>query len=321
MGEEVRGSTCFVISMKYNQEERHPFRMRFWDLIQVVMLWIMVHVTALKKSVKSQTKLLTFIDLAGHKKYFQTTITGLTSHLPNYIMLVVGPGSVKKTKECLGIITALELPFFIVISKADSVSPKALQAIVDALSSLLTSVGIKKIPFFVKSQDDYITAASNMSAVEISIKERMVGGHVYRGLITEDMILKVGPFQDGSFAPVKVTSIKRSHAGCRLLTTERNGPIRSKKLRLNHVNTFRQKCICYRIPWSYTKDSGGTVHIDNVRQTAIVVGLQNNNNANDDCILALWRFMRNPEFIQVGSRILFVEGSMKVIGFNYFANL
>lgn len=39
------------------------------------------------------SKLLTFIDLAGHKKYMKTTIFGLTAHCPDFAMLVVGANS------------------------------------------------------------------------------------------------------------------------------------------------------------------------------------------------------------------------------------
>ena len=42
-------------------------------------------------------------------------------------------------------------------------------------------------------------------------------GLVTRGIITEGMRLKVGPFEDGSFRVVTVTSIKRNRAPCRLV--------------------------------------------------------------------------------------------------------
>jgi GTPase len=37
---------------------------------------------------ESATKLITFIDLAGHEKYLRTTISGLTGYAPHYAMLV-----------------------------------------------------------------------------------------------------------------------------------------------------------------------------------------------------------------------------------------
>ena len=39
------------------------------------------------------SKLITFMDLAGHQKYMKTTIFGLTAHCPDFAMLVVGANS------------------------------------------------------------------------------------------------------------------------------------------------------------------------------------------------------------------------------------
>lgn len=37
----------------------------------------------------NSTKLVTFLDLAGHKKYLRTTIQGISGYYPHYAMLVV----------------------------------------------------------------------------------------------------------------------------------------------------------------------------------------------------------------------------------------
>ena len=39
---------------------------------------------------RSSTKVITFIDLAGHEKYLKTTIFGMTGHAPDFCMLMVG---------------------------------------------------------------------------------------------------------------------------------------------------------------------------------------------------------------------------------------
>lgn len=38
---------------------------------------------------EESTKLVTFLDLAGHKKYIRTTIKGLSGYSPHHAMLVV----------------------------------------------------------------------------------------------------------------------------------------------------------------------------------------------------------------------------------------
>ena len=84
---------------------------------------------------ENATKLITFLDLAGHQKYLRTTIRGLTGYSPHYVMLVVSAGSgvAKMTQEHLGVAVALEVPFFVMVTKVD-VTPKAkLQATLDSL--------------------------------------------------------------------------------------------------------------------------------------------------------------------------------------------
>tara|TARA_B110000261_G_C13076245_1_gene354135 strand:- start:60 stop:1280 length:1221 start_codon:yes stop_codon:yes gene_type:complete len=77
----------------------------------------------------SEEKYITFIDLAGHEKYFKTTIQGLNGGLADYAILVVGAnmGVLKMTKEHLGIIKALKIPFFVVITKLDICPENVLQ--------------------------------------------------------------------------------------------------------------------------------------------------------------------------------------------------
>ena len=66
-------------------------------------------------------KYITFIDLAGHEKYFKTTIHGINGGLADFAILLVGAnmGVLKMTKEHLGIIKALKIPFCVVFTKID----------------------------------------------------------------------------------------------------------------------------------------------------------------------------------------------------------
>ena len=66
-------------------------------------------------------KYITFIDLAGHEKYFKTTIHGINGGLADFAILLVGAnmGVLKMTKEHLGIIKALKIPFCVVLTKID----------------------------------------------------------------------------------------------------------------------------------------------------------------------------------------------------------
>ena len=39
---------------------------------------------------RASTKVITFIDLAGHERYLKTTVFGMTGHVPDFCMMMVG---------------------------------------------------------------------------------------------------------------------------------------------------------------------------------------------------------------------------------------
>ncbi|XP_012057309.1 PREDICTED: GTP-binding protein 2 [Atta cephalotes] len=65
------------------------------------------------------SKVVTFIDLAGHRKYLRTTVLGLTGYSPHHVMLVVAPPLNEASQEHMALCLALKLPFFIVVNKID----------------------------------------------------------------------------------------------------------------------------------------------------------------------------------------------------------
>lgn len=112
------------------------------------------------------SKLVTFMDLAGHRKYMKTTVQALTGYSPHHAMLVVGSGGniSNMTSEHLAIVRALDMPFFIVVTKIDLTEPTYT---IFELKEILTSIGCRKVPFFVATEDDALTAGSRQSNDQI----------------------------------------------------------------------------------------------------------------------------------------------------------
>ncbi len=102
------------------------------------------------------SKVITFIDLAGHEKYLKTTVFGMTGHMPDFCMLMVrvgvpqvyvlrgfkfyefcfffclakvgsNAGIIGMTKEHLGLALALNVPVFVVVTKIDMCPANILQ--------------------------------------------------------------------------------------------------------------------------------------------------------------------------------------------------
>ena len=83
----------------------------------------------------------------------RTTLSGLTGYSPHYVMLVISAnaGIVPMTQEHLGYAIALEVPFFIIMTKVDITPKVKLQQTLDGLSKFLSNVGSKKVIFYFKS--------------------------------------------------------------------------------------------------------------------------------------------------------------------------
>jgi len=75
--------------------------------------------------VKQSSKIVTFVDLAGHEKYSKTTVGGICGITPDYAMVVISAidGVNHMTKQHLFLCLSQEIPFFIVLTKID-VCPK-----------------------------------------------------------------------------------------------------------------------------------------------------------------------------------------------------
>jgi GTPase len=116
------------------------------------------------------SKMIHFIDLAGHRKYFGTTMYGMTGHHPDYAMLIVGSnmGIIGTTKEHLGVSLALQIPVFVVITKVDMCPENVLKETITQLKSILKSRGCRKIPFLVHNEDDMIVCARNFVSERIT---------------------------------------------------------------------------------------------------------------------------------------------------------
>jgi GTPase len=111
-------------------------------------------------------KTVSFYDLAGHEKYLRTTIFGLTGLNASYAMLIVAAnqGVLQMTKEHIGLVIALKIPFFVIITKTDMTPSERTRRTIDELKKVLKIPGVSKVPFSVKTIDDVILSAQNIKA-------------------------------------------------------------------------------------------------------------------------------------------------------------
>ena len=117
------------------------------------------------KDIASQSDhVITFLDLCGHEKYLKTTMYGVSALMPHYAIILIGTnmGVQRMTKEHLGIVVSLGIPFFIVFTKIDIAPKEVKEKTINHFVTLLKS-GLKKNVFNVKNSGDAAFAAQNIS--------------------------------------------------------------------------------------------------------------------------------------------------------------
>jgi GTPase len=122
-----------------------------------------------QKVCANSSKIITFVDLAGHEKYLKTTVFGMTGHLPDFCMLIVGSnqGVVGMSKEHLGLALALNVPVFVVVTKIDMCPKNVLDSTLKTLHKILKSPACRKMPFHVKNDNDVVMAGHTFSSERI----------------------------------------------------------------------------------------------------------------------------------------------------------
>ena len=111
----------------------------------------------------ASSKVVTFLDLAGHEKYLKTTVFGMTGCSPDFVMLMIGAnaGIIGMTKEHLGLALALQVPVFIVVTKIDMCPANVLETTIAQLNKILKSSGCRKIPMFINSPGDVLISSAS----------------------------------------------------------------------------------------------------------------------------------------------------------------
>jgi len=107
---------------------------------------------------KHSAKKITFIDLCGHERYLKTTCHGLTGYYPHYGMVLVegnkarglaeatgGTASKNMTKQHLGIVISLNIPFFFVVTKVDIADEEILERNIESIKAALRRVKMDQV--------------------------------------------------------------------------------------------------------------------------------------------------------------------------------
>ncbi|KAH0616890.1 hypothetical protein JD844_028343 [Phrynosoma platyrhinos] len=301
------------------------------------------------KICEKSTKVITFIDLAGHEKYLKTTVFGMTGHLPDFCMLMVGSnaGIVGMTKEHLGLALALNVPVFVVVTKIDMCPANILQETLKLLQRLLKSPGCRKIPVLVQSKDDVIISNVtgenlellkmflNLLSPRTSYREEepaefqiddtysvpgvgtVVSGTTLRGLIKLNDTLLLGPDPLGNFLPIAVKSIHRKRMPVKEIkrSSIRKGMVMvSPRLNPQASWEFEAEILVLHHPTTISPRYQAMVHCGSIRQTATILSMDKDCLRTGDKATVHFRFIKTPEYLHIDQRLVFREGRTKAVG-------
>lgn len=116
----------------------------------------LLKVSDIKSEDGLQEKIISFIDLAGHEKYLKTTVYGVTGLFPDYGIVVIGAntGITRLTREHIGILFYLKIPFVVCITKIDIAPKHVYQLLCNRIKNFLSKNTIGKITYFISDSEN-----------------------------------------------------------------------------------------------------------------------------------------------------------------------
>ncbi|KRT79538.1 hypothetical protein AMK59_7662 [Oryctes borbonicus] len=330
------------------------------------------------KICEKSSKVITFIDLAGHEKYLKTTVFGMTGHAPDFGMLMIGAnaGIIGMTKEHLGLALALSVPVFVVVTKIDMCPSNVLQDNLKMLVRILKSPGCRKVPVMVKTTDDVVLSATNfvserlcpifqvsnvngenlgllktflnLLTTRMEYKENepaefqiddtysvpgvgtVVSGTTLKGVIKLNDTLMLGPDPLGHFQPIAVKSIHRKRMAVREVRAGQTASFALKKIKRSQIRKgmvmvsptlnpqacweFEGEILVLHHPTTISSRYQAMVHCGSIRQTASIISMSQECLRTGDKALIHFRFIKYPEYMVPGQRMVFREGRTKAVG-------
>ena len=120
----------------------------------------------------NNNKVVSLIDLAGHEKYLKTTVSGITGMFPDRGIVVIGAntGITKLTREHIGLLLCVRIPFMVVITKIDMAPEQIYLDLQITLKKLLQRNAPDKTLFFINNDtltNDYINIIDNQNIVPV----------------------------------------------------------------------------------------------------------------------------------------------------------
>jgi GTPase len=123
-------------------------------------------------------KTISFMDLAGHEKYFRNTIAGVSRGMADYALIVVNAnqGLNHMTMKHLQLSFLCGISAIVVVTKLDTCPTHVLRNTRNAIREALRTAEVDKRPFAVKNKHDVETVRHTMHSLAPTIETSCVTG-------------------------------------------------------------------------------------------------------------------------------------------------
>lgn len=126
------------------------------------------------KTIKLDGRDITFVDICGHEKYLKTTLYGMVGHFPDYGIVVISAnrGITKITKEHIGVLLYLRIPFIVLITRVDMTPEPVYKSTIEILEKLLGMH--KRKTEFINDLKDINLSSDKLIEKENSIENNVI---------------------------------------------------------------------------------------------------------------------------------------------------
>eukprot|EP00056_Hartaetosiga_gracilis_P013956 m.236528 g.236528 ORF g.236528 m.236528 type:complete len:301 (-) comp13922_c0_seq9:8771-9673(-) len=158
----------------------------------------------------------------------------------------------------------------------------------------------------------------------------VVSGYMRQGVVRPNDTLLLGPDALGKFRPTVVKGIHRRRLPIEEVRAGQTASFALKKVKRAQIRKgmvlvarelepkptweFEGEILVLHHPTTITTKYQAMVHCGSVRQTATIVKMDKEHIRTGDKATASFRFIRNPEYLHIGQKIVFREGRTKAIG-------
>lgn len=158
----------------------------------------------------------------------------------------------------------------------------------------------------------------------------VVSGTVLRGLIKLNDSLLLGPDALGHFQTIAVRSIHRKRMAVRQVRAGQTASFALKKIKRSQIRKgmvmvspdlnpqacweFEGEVLVLHHPTTISSRYQAMVHCGSIRQTASILAMSQDCLRTGDKAIVHFRFIKHPEYIRPGQRMVFREGRTKAVG-------